>query len=205
MTGWGSFCPAQSARAKYQELPVTSGELYNWTVEFPQSQLNMEIKLAPRFVTVIYFFPNCIFSREPLNPHVGVKCPRWSLTDKILHVCHQQTVQLEWQLSCNYAKKECWILKSVVSFQRKKRSKEKPAASEPTEEVLVEESVAIVQESPHPAARKRRRRHHKVGVETVTAASSQQVRNVSPVCHRGPSFLASQNHFLCCVCSNRTA
>lgn len=91
-----------------------------------------------------------------------------------------------------------------MSFQRKKKSKEKPAASEQTEEVVAKESVAIVQESPHPAARKRRRRRHKVGVETVTAASSQQVRNVSPVCHQVPGFLASQNHFLCRVCSNRS-
>lgn len=71
-------------------------------------------------------------------------------------------------------------LKDIVSFQKKKKSKEKPVVSEQALEVVMEEFVALGQESPLPAAKKRRRRHHKAGVETE--AASQKVRNVSAVC-----------------------
>lgn len=71
-------------------------------------------------------------------------------------------------------------LKDIVSFQKKKKSKEKPVVTEQALEVVVEESVALGQESPLPAVKKRRRRRHKVGVETE--AASQKVRSVSAAC-----------------------
>ncbi len=63
-----------------------------------------------------------------------------------------------------------------MSFQRKKKPKEKPVASVQSEEVVAKESVALGQEPPCPAVRKRRRRPLKVGMET--AVRSQKVRNV---------------------------
>lgn len=69
-----------------------------------------------------------------------------------------------------------------MSFQRKKKPKEKPAAAVQSEEIVVKESVAVGQEPPCPAVRKRKRRALKGGTETVTAVRSQKVRDVSPSC-----------------------
>lgn len=71
------------------------------------------------------------------------------------------------------------MIKGNMSFQRKKKPKEKPVVSVQSEEVVAKESVALGQEPPCPAGRKRRRQPLKVGMETVTAVRSQKVRNVS--------------------------
>lgn len=68
-----------------------------------------------------------------------------------------------------------------MSFQRKKKPKEKPAASVQVEEVILKESVVLAQEPPGPALRKRKRRPLKAGMETVTSVTSQKVRNISPL------------------------
>lgn len=79
-----------------------------------------------------------------------------------------------------------------MSFQRKKKPKEKPVASVQSEEVAVKESVALGQEPPCPAVRKRKRRPLKGRMETVTGGRSQKVRNVSLLCViKGLIFLVS--------------
>lgn len=69
-----------------------------------------------------------------------------------------------------------------MSFQKKKKPKEKAVASVQSEEVVAEDSAALGQDPPRPAVRKRKRRPLKVQMETVTAVRSQKVRNVSPPC-----------------------
>lgn len=71
---------------------------------------------------------------------------------------------------------------TIVSFQKKKKPKQKLVASTHSEEAVAKEIVAIVQEPPRPAVRKRRERTLKAGMETVTRVRSQKVRTVSPPC-----------------------
>lgn len=72
----------------------------------------------------------------------------------------------------------CLMLHGIMSFQGRKKPKQKPVASvqSEVEGVELKESVALGQEPPRPAVRKRRRQRHKV------AERSQKVRNVSPLC-----------------------
>ncbi|XP_071356207.1 plectin a isoform X2 [Trachinotus anak] len=65
--------------------------------------------------------------------------------------------------------------KSKAPTQRKKKPKEKPAASVQSEEAVVKESVALGPEPPScPAVRKRKRRPLKGGMETVRAVRTQE-------------------------------
>lgn len=73
-----------------------------------------------------------------------------------------------------------WINQQHMSFQRKKKPKEKPVASVQLEEALVKESAPSAQEPPCPAVRKRKRRPLKARMETVTAVTTQKVRDISP-------------------------
>ncbi|KAM7373522.1 hypothetical protein PAMP_008367 [Pampus punctatissimus] len=64
--------------------------------------------------------------------------------------------------------------KSKAPTQRKKKPKEKSAASVQVEEAVLKESVAPVQGPPGPAVRKRKRRPLKAGMETLTSVTSQK-------------------------------
>lgn len=68
-----------------------------------------------------------------------------------------------------------------MSFQRKKKAKEKPAVSVRVEEAVPKKSVTLAQEPSCPAVRKRKRRPLKAGMETVTSGTSQKVGNISPL------------------------
>lgn len=94
------------------------------------------------------------------------------------------------------AEKKYQINKTYISFQRKKKPKEKPAASVQAEEVVAKEAVAVGQEPPCPAARKRRRRPLKAGTET---GSAEKVR----LCFLASTF--SDSGGLSCYGNSRRA
>lgn len=150
-------------------------------MDFPQSKLHLEIKTGSTleggcYVTVIFFFLNHISGGEPLSHRVAAHASVGQRGSRLKPSCKATCCS---ESSAIIIRLSCLILYGIVSFQGKKRPKQKPVASVQSEEVELKESVALGQEPPRPAVRKRMRQRHKVGMETVR---SQKVRNVSPLC-----------------------